>query len=195
MITLESLKQLQHEQYKHDQKFHADILCLPVQRRMTHMTLHNAKYVGAAIQAKAQNNTTTLGPIIVDTFIIALASANTLNIALWDAIKLSAPMEKSQRNIADDGFTMFIDNVGISAGRMAKAVESLDHLEAFPYRETLSEEVMRITNIVLHISDQQDIDLPPAVRRRWGSVEEKSFLCEADHSSTDGTATHQYRIA
>lgn len=159
-ITALELQALQSEQFYHDEKFHREIVRLSVQDRLRHMTLHFSKYVGRLLQAEDGDRQT-----IVDTFIIALSSANILG------LHLSLESESQPLNRQE-----FIARLGVATGRMSAACEKLDHLEDFPFRQTLREGVIDITAAVISYSTAQKIDLPQLVRRRLASVRSKAFL-------------------
>jgi hypothetical protein len=159
-LTASELQALQAEQFDHDEKYHREIARLSVQDRLRHMTLHFSKYVGRLLEDEKGDE-----QIIVDTFIIALSSANILGLHL-------SPNLPAQSLARQD----FISHVGIAAGRMSAACEKLDHLEDFPFRQTLRDGVVAIAVAVMHYSAKQKLDLPKLVRTRLTSVRDKSFV-------------------
>lgn len=159
LTTLE-LQALQAEQFDHDEKFHREIARLSVQDRLRHMTLHFSKYVGRLLQAEEGERQT-----IVDTFIIALSSANILG------LHLSLDTESQPLNRQE-----FIVRLGVATGRMSAACEKLDHLEDYPFRQTLREGVIDIAAAVISYSIAQKIDLPRLVRSRLAGVRSKAYV-------------------
>jgi hypothetical protein len=153
------LRALQIEQFDHDETFHREIARLSVQDRLRHMTLHFAKYVGRLLYAEDSDQ-----QVIVDTFIIALSSANILGIHL-------SPSETAPSQSRQD----FVARVGVAAGRMAAACEKLDHLEDFPFRQTLRDGVVDIAAAVMGYSVLHQLDLPKLVRKRLANVRGKAF--------------------
>ena len=159
-LTVSDLHALQSEQFGHDEKFHREIARLPVQDRLRHMTLHFSKYVGRLLQSHSDDQ-----QVIVDTFIIALSSANILGIHLLP----TAPRASLSRQA-------FIARLGVATGRMSAACEKLDHLEEFPFRQTLREGVTDIAASVMIYSPVQQLELLNLVRTRLASVRGKAFV-------------------
>src|ERR1700744_5090150 len=75
------LFELQIEQHHHDENYHREIARLSMHQRLNHMALHFAKYAGKIACAE---NLTEVAPVYVDTLIIALSTANILNVEIWD---------------------------------------------------------------------------------------------------------------
>jgi hypothetical protein len=57
-LSATDLRQLQVEQFSHDETYHREIARLPVQQRLTHMTLHFAKYVGRLLADDSDDSRT-----------------------------------------------------------------------------------------------------------------------------------------
>jgi hypothetical protein len=159
-LTAFELQALQAEQFDHDEKYHREIARLSVQDRLRHMTLHFSKYVGRLLQSDRGDQ-----QILVDTFVIALSSANILGLHL-------SPNEPTQSLNRQE----FIARLGVATGRMSAACEKLDHLEDFPFRQTLREGVIDIATAVIGYSIKQKLDLPNLVRDRLVSVRGKAFV-------------------
>jgi len=199
-VALELL-QMQLAQKRHDEISHRDILSLRVQERITHMTLHFAKYCGLLADARTLPDLEKMKATIVDAFIILLASANCLNKRVTDLMPLPSEMNASSlANTAallarDSGWTVpiaydraVIEMVKIT-GRMAKACESMDHLEAFDYRGVLESELGKMARTLLVFSFFLSLDLRDRVRLRWSRIEEKDIFSasgEGNRPPTDG---------
>lgn len=129
---------IQLAQQEHDQLAHRDILNLDTQTRVKHMTLHFLKYAGKIAYAREDRNEHELGNIIVDAFIICLATANTLNVSIGKALEFYASDLKSLAiNLAKDAaretiFDRVLTDLVKISGRMAKAIEATDHLVSTP---------------------------------------------------------------
>jgi len=188
---LAELFALQTEQLSHDERYHKDICLLPMHQRLNHMALHFSKYTGQLAECLGSNDRSVLEKTVIDIFVISLASANWLNLRLSDWVTLpdpstpvllvrltnSAPQRVSP-NWLDP--TWLFRSVAMQAGRMAKACESLDHLEAYPYRETLSQSVAQLCAIALTAAVFLDVDLPTRYRLRLREVEKRSIFLEAE---------------
>jgi hypothetical protein len=179
MHDLDELVSLQQEQLRHDQLAHADILCLPVQQRLTHMVLHFSKYTGALSQPLHDEK---FQAILVDTLIIALATANALNVHLAKRIR----EETGASSFSELEHIMHIDRhhvretvflkLAFATGTMAKACESLDHLEAYDFRITLERQVIEVAFLVLAAATALRMNFGSMVRARWDAVERRSIF-------------------
>lgn len=96
----EQLLSLQWAQLKHDELYHREITLLSVADRMKHFALHMVKYLGYFAEATDLGDNGRFERTLVDAFIIALASANTLNLDLGKALG-------SQGNTASANFRAF----------------------------------------------------------------------------------------
>src|SRR5580704_11293343 len=77
IISPNDLAELQKEQFRHDQRNHADIACLPKPDRLKHFGLHFAKYVGRL--ARGSSEGIPVDRTITDTALVCLSAANTLH--------------------------------------------------------------------------------------------------------------------
>src|SRR5205823_4710500 len=76
MLGRDELQRMQREQFRHDERNHKDILCLPKPDRLKHYGLHYAKYVGRLARGSAEGKTDE--KTLVDAILVALSAANTL---------------------------------------------------------------------------------------------------------------------
>lgn len=148
------LYDLQVEQLTHDELFHKDVVILPLADRIKHMALHNAKYVGYFVDAVDAGDDVRFQAILTDAFIITLATANTLNQNIGQALEAVGGHDTDLRGLgasltyghirgAEDPFH-FVKAYARAAGQLAKACESWDHMEDVPYVA-----IMRATNLDL----------------------------------------------
>ena len=93
----ETLLSLQRSQMRHDESYHQDILSLDVSRRVTHMTLHNAKYSGRFITASDAHDKALFEATLTDSFVICIATANVLGQHLEETLPLEARSCRSLR--------------------------------------------------------------------------------------------------
>jgi hypothetical protein len=159
-----ALDRLQWQQFEHDEKYHREIARLTVQDRLKHMALHFAKYAGNLADSPQDQ---TVKRLVTDIVVIAISSANILNLRLSD-----------QHNVLhgtgnEPGFATAIT---IAAGRMAAACEKMDHLEAFPFRERISESVLELLSQALSFAAAQGWDVEEMVAARLQPVKEKSIF-------------------
>lgn len=168
------LKQLQIEQYRHDNKAHQDILGLPVPRRLAHFTLHFAKYVGSLSTALRDQNAELQVRIVTDSLIIALAAANAMNVDLERKIEPSYPSGSTDVNSLLWSYAEIV-------GEMAKACEATDHMEDYPSRAVMERNVARLIPLIRDFAGAINLDLTKAVKERWRILEQKSVLCIEDN--------------
>jgi hypothetical protein len=167
VVTQTSLRTLQYEQQQHDEIAHRDVLSLPLDRRITHMVLHFSKYTGRLLSEEGRQ-TTRIERILVDTAIICLASANALGVRLAD--QMTCEVAERPQGVLSEWLGI---RLAVEAGRMAKACESLDHVEDLPYREIWEEGVLAITALVLRAAEAFGLNLAKAIRQRWAGIETK----------------------
>lgn len=169
---------LQVAQQTHDEKYHREIARLTVHARLNHMALHFAKYVGQLATAIESDDRRLVRRTITDAFVIALSSANTLNLPLAEAI----PFARDARSISQLGGMLPNDrnrpnwlllSFAVPTGQIARACEKLDHVEGFPFRETITEGVVAVCQATIISAHDYDIHLPSAVRERFAEIEPK----------------------
>lgn len=119
-------------QFEHDEKYHREICRLSTQDRLRHMSLHFAKYAGRLLDDPCEAD---FRQITVDTMVIAVSCANILNVDL--PRKFVPAAGKPSRS-------EYTRQLAIAAGKMAAACEKLDHLEDFPFRQTLTAQALGI---------------------------------------------------
>ena len=188
------LDMMQRSQLEHDRNYHPDIHHLPTQRRVAHMVMHFAKYAGKFTIAKQTRDRQLLIDTLIDTFIICLVLSNSFNKRISDfssitqvssldlrdiAKKLSCDNDVSEENI----YSFLSENITIEAGMMAKAIESLDHLEMYPYNEILVSSLENIVTNCLISSLYLNIDLQKAIDTRLKAVEAKSIFHDTSSCS------------
>ncbi len=169
-----SLAQLQASQYQHDMHAHQDILSLIVPRRVTHFTLHFAKYAGYISKAIRSKDKGLLCRTLTDSVIIGLAAANAMNMDLLDRIQtahtaVGNKWSKKAKVNCDD----LLGDYSELVGNMAKACEALDHLENYPSREVLENSVVELVVLVDRFAQQERLNLPQQIMQRWDQVERK----------------------
>ena len=160
------LAQLQWEQFQHDEKYHREIARLTVHDRWKHMALHFAKYAGNLMGDP--ENPVRLQRTVVDTFVIALSTANTLNLRAEDALASSV--------VAATTSSDFLKQLVLGSGRIAAPCEKLDHVEAFPFREEIMGAVSDLIAASVTFASSQNWNLAALVRERLSAVKSKSLF-------------------
>ena len=162
MLSQTELPRLQREQFQHDKRNHADIMCLPKPDRLKHYGLHFAKYVGRLARDSAEPKTPK--ETLVDALLVGLSAANTLHQDL-------ASIGAAPRRLTDqiDSLRVFAD----ATGRFADACEKLDHLEdSFALARRANIDILRW---VIAMAGEQKFDLVDALRSRRKELAEWQF--------------------
>lgn len=186
-----TLLDLQKRQNDHDKHHHPDIYNTSYPARMNHYVLHFSKYVGRLsrdyeTKSDAQEE---LNRTLADCFIVALASANTLNLDLRNELEYQQegqPKDISQwceDSAIDDGPDGIFElqewlfaNMAKPTGRMSNAMESLDHMESMDVRQSLENGTIEIVSDLLTTSSHLDVDLVELTENRWDEIEQDSIL-------------------
>ncbi|MFZ6731269.1 hypothetical protein ACO0LG_05025 [Undibacterium sp. Ji42W] len=173
------LLQLQQSQQAHDERSHRDILGLDTHTRLKHMILHFLKYAGKITNAGETGNHELLKATLVDTFIICLAMANTLNTSIGaniheEAAELDDLAKMLGRQIAAPNiFDFTLKKLVSLSGKMAKSIESTDHLERGNPREELETLIVELSISILQIIGVLGFSLNTLIHERWAGVEQK----------------------
>ena len=176
---------LQWGQLAHDERYHKDVVILPLGERVKHMALHMAKYVGYLAEHK--DDAARVERIITDAFIITLATANTLNQDLGrdlgasagtagDLAALGRLLIASQAPADAGDPPSLLRAFARHAGALAKACESLDHMETFPFRDAMRASNLALFRLVVAAAVERDLDLTRLYHVRLRVIEERSIF-------------------
>lgn len=164
MLGRDELQRMQREQFRHDERNHKDILCLPKPDRLKHYGLHYAKYVGRLARGSMEpkSNEQTL----IDAILVSLSAANTLHQDLALSIDLEA---RAPAAAQIDPLRVFAD----AAGRFADACEKLDHLEnSYTLARTAN---LDVVCWLLKTADERAIDVHGEIERRRDQLAKRQF--------------------
>ncbi len=185
MYTAEAvLLRLQVRQQRHDELAHRDILSFDLYKRLKHMVLHFYKYAGKVEAARSTSNSEALRHTLIDTFIICLASANALNVSLGESVTALAEScdldslahELSKKIDAHDLHAEAIRHLVLIGGRMAKAIESADHMEDGNPRAAMNRLVPELATATLGILGHLRGGIEADIHKRLSDVEKRSIL-------------------
>jgi len=148
------------------------------------MVLHFYKYAGKFEAAHSTADQDALRHALMDSFIICMACANALNLSLGDRITresesndldgLARVLAKDIR--ASDLFSECVRQFVLIGGKMAKAVESADHLEKGDPRLAMEQLVPELAMFVLGALGQMRGGLEDGIRARLSEIEKKSIF-------------------
>jgi len=174
--------QIQREQLAHDIIAHRDILNLDTTTRLKHMALHFLKYAGKIAAVSGVRDNEKLAHTVIDAFIICLATANALNVNLgkyWSCtgkdLQNLAEQMASEEDI-DDIFIFSLFSLVEISGKMAKSIESTDHLERGNPRDELEDLIPKLARSMLLTLGILKTPIEDSVKRRWIAVESKSIF-------------------
>jgi hypothetical protein len=179
---------LQKLQQAHDEVAHRDILSFDLYKRLKHMVLHFYKYAGKIEAARSDGDLSLLRSVLIDAYIICMASANAMNLSLGEFIRCDAESsdldslahELSKEFQAADIFSEAVKALVIIGGQMAKAIESADHMERGNPRVAMESLVPQLTCSVLGILGHLNGSLDKELRARLRAVELKSIFLRSD---------------
>ena len=184
---------LQYRQEMHDRLFHSDIYNLAKPHRLTHLVLHQAKYVSryhmALKDADAfrktysdKTETTTLPEghiteavrrLTIDGVIICLSTLNVCNRKMSDLLDKYMIWDLNE----------CADQLIVSMGKMAKTVEDIDHMAQIRPLGTMVELTKVMTQAYINLwtfsSDRDGVNhLLEACYHRLNEVERKHIFAD-----------------
>jgi hypothetical protein len=162
-LDADMLNELQWEQHQHDEQYHREIARLTVHDRWKHMALHFAKYAGNLVEKVDSDE--CLERAVVDTFIIALSTSNTLNIRASELVSRSAVAVVTAQE--------FLVSLVTCAGKMAAACEKLDHIESVTFRDEVTGAVSDLLAATVTLAESKRWVLDQLVRTRLAAVKKK----------------------
>jgi hypothetical protein len=146
------------------------------------MALHFFKYAGRL--ASASGDTLEIRRNLVDVLIIGLSAANAINLSLGVRLKTSV-----RATSLGDLSRLLGDKVDVpelsvfaalemsrAGGRMAKALESLDHIERGDPRVVLETSISELVELALLCLGVLEVDIRAAVENRYSEVEAASIF-------------------
>ncbi len=184
MTIRDQLLALQWAQLKHDEAYHKDVVILPLAQRIKHMALHNAMYTAYFFEGIDGCDEARLAKTLIDAFIIALASANTLNQDLGQELSDlgGASFREAGARLAlelarDAGDPLWlVRQFARHNGQLAKICESWDHLEPIPFREGMKSCNLALLKVVLAEASAKSLDIADAYQSRIRVVETRSIF-------------------
>jgi hypothetical protein len=189
MFNAESiLLPLQKLQQHHDEVAHRDILSFDLYKRLKHMVLHFYKYAGNIESLRESRDAASLRRVLLDAFIISMASANAINLSLGKAMPVMAEEQSldalaqalAKQLPSQDLFGESVSALVLIGGKMAKAIESSDHMEDANPRAAMTALVPQMTGAILGVLGHLSGGLEADVRSRLRAVEGKSIFVGAD---------------
>ncbi|MEO1969122.1 MAG: hypothetical protein ABGW87_10470 [Sphingomonadaceae bacterium] len=156
---------VQFAQFEHDEKYHREISRLSMQDRLRHMALHFAKYAGRLHDGPDDE---VIKQTAIDSLIIAISCANILN----RDVSGIAGLQIRQ----GEGFEHFARMLTVAAGKMAAACERIDHLEDFPFRSAITEQVEVILISAFRFISGLQLDPVREMTSRLSGIKAKSIF-------------------
>ena len=158
---MKKIVKYQIRQLEHDRNYHGDIFAFSLSKRMTHITLHLAKYAYEVTKVAESNN---ISKSFVDAFVMVVSAANLLKIELSDL----------QVDNQSNNSPIFLDEYLKNLATLSKACESYDHFEKYSYHEKWNEAIQSLyLNFILQ-SSAINIDIVDEASKRLDEVD--SFI-------------------
>ncbi|WP_048765341.1 hypothetical protein [Acinetobacter sp. 243_ASPC] len=193
MSAFESLKNLEYKQLQHDDRYHKDIWVLSTQGKVRHMAAHIGKYSSQVLSAvRNGQDEERIKNKVIDSLIINLSYANiflclisehlekknTSDQATLDELIQSVGQlyieQKRYEGRSDCGLELAMDFCVLS-GEILKTVESMDHMEIHPYRESFNEYSLSIFKILSGLCKKYEInDIAMKIEDRLLAVEKRN---------------------
>ena len=178
------LLQLQRVQRALDELAHRDILSFSLHKRLKHMVLHFYKYAGKIETSRIAGDSVAMRATLIDAFIICMASANSMNLSLEKTLLASSDVQDldglaqvlARKFSGRDLFSEAVSRFVVVGGKMAKALESEDHMEVGNPRAEMNALLPEMTEAVLGLLGRLGTGLDADVRQRLISVEQKSIF-------------------
>lgn len=158
----------QGEQLRHDAVAHGNIARLPMQRQLVYLTLHFSKYQGRLLKALRSEDGEAVQRLITDSFIILLATANTLG-KCPRVVGAGRPTSLSHLRGSEALMSAYVEVVG----EMSKACESFDDHENYPSHTVLYSCVSTLIRVVIALANANGVPLLETVPHRWSRVEKR----------------------
>ena len=121
---------------------------------------------------------------MVDAFIISLSAANALNFSLSKAFSGCAGSLRecgciwgqSVGRPIDSSLDWFTKKFAVYTGRLAKACESLDHIEGGDFRTLMLGELVDIVKLIVVEAAARDLELEALFEKRLNDLEERNVF-------------------
>ena len=168
-LSLADLEWFQDEQLRHDALAHGEIVRLPMQRQLIHLTLHLSKYQGRLLKALRSEDGETIQRLITDAFIILLSTANVLG-RPPKIIGAGRPTSLSHLRSPEALMSAFVEVVG----EMSKACEAFDDDASYPSHTVIEACVSTLIRIVIALANATGVSLFETVPHRWSRVERRA---------------------
>lgn len=165
---------LQIEQRIHDDRHHPDVSRLSLHHRLNHLALHFAKYAGRIADTIRSGDHRKVNQTLIDTFIIALSAANVLNIRLDG--QLDGPWAAGESMPNSLGLTDLLLDMTSASGKLARACEAVDHLEARMLRDEMSSAIVTLAKIAVTQMAARNLDIVGSVHARLAQVRQTKFF-------------------
>lgn len=168
MQLARDLEALQTRQRHHDDEYHPEIARLPVADRLNHIILHFAKYA-RKLMVEPDNAET----FVTDSLIMSLSASNVIKLKLSDAV--AAEAGAAHLNYENDRDAAFFQALVLGCGLMAEAREKLDHIEDYPFRQSIVSGITTIALACCRYAQSGDRNIHELVEGRLSRVRAKAL--------------------
>lgn len=181
----QDLQRWQSNQKAHDEMCHPEIANLEMPRRIAHLVMHMSKYAGGLMRASIDGDDVAYCKQLVDSGIIAVSASTVLRVNLANYFEtagfdVSSDFSTFSKQLASSKRQDFIANFVIEVGYLAKATEAIDHMEAFPIRETWNLGFPRIMQLTIAEAAHKQIDLRRKATERLQEIRKINQFAKED---------------
>lgn len=164
----EEIGELQLRQRRHDDEYHPEIARLPVADRINHVILHFAKYA-----RKLTLQPDNVQQYVIDALIMSLSASNVMKHRLASCVGTADftahPVTQG------DAHASLVKSLVLGCGLMAEAREKLDHVEAYPFRDSLVEGINEVAFATCAYAKTRQWNLSNLVEERLSAVRSKAL--------------------
>lgn len=152
-----SIIDLQYFQQLHDCTYHGDIYYMPLMKRLDHLYKHMIKYNRSDL-----NRFNTYS----DSFACILSMANALNLDLSKGIEESQDRMIVALNDVDIIYNLTHLNSKTTSvlSKMAKLLESHDHVESLKYKEDFKAQVVDLMIVFIHQINSDELNVNEIIK-------------------------------
>lgn len=150
IIMSPTIYQLQYFQYLHDKVYHPEVNTMALHRRLTHLHQHLVKYGVTKFLLFSR---------IEDALICTISMANTVGLNITDGFKALGQPVYHFTDVEDKWHKDHIHSQYLSeVGKLAKALEGIDHLETTAINTAINPYLISIIAIIVQLHRQYESD-------------------------------------
>lgn len=161
-MKVNKIQQLLMQQDAHDKQFHGDIYYQTTLFKLKHFALHYSKYLSKLVLDECNTK-----QIMIDTLLITLSVANTLQCPVYDVDLVKGMVDTYQE-------PTILKRYARAVGLVTKALDAVDHIERYNPRDHLEEIPNMMLELIQVYINKFDIkDFETDVLLRYQTIRDK----------------------